>query len=574
MTRMIPPSFDPETTSPGEREVFERLRDDPATEGWIALHSLGLAKHPKQVQGEADFVVIVPGSGVVSLEVKSHRQVVRLADGHWKLGKQRPEARGPFKQADEAKHAIAAQLKKANLQIPPLPITSAVCFTHARFQVPNPTEWHSWQAIDTVAFRRNPISALLRGVLKSHREHLAGTPSVRAWFSPSYAEPTLAMCTRIADALRPSFEFAEPPKIRRYRRQDEVERFTRQQYQLLDMIAENPRCIVKGAAGTGKTFVALEAARRFAADGSRVLLCCYNNLLGQWLKRETDGESLIVAGTLHSYMGKLAPKASEVHDKGERDLFTEVLPELALSTLLEGLPPFDALVIDEAQDLMLDAYLDVLDASLHGGLGSGKWLHFGDFTNQAIYDSGFAGVGPLKDRVGTGSASFTLTANCRNVPSISQYVEETSHLDPGYSNTLRAENDRETVREWWSTSAEQDQHLVKHLARLHADGFAPDEIVVLSPRGQASAAELCTDPRWSRCLTPFAKPQSGAITYGTVHAFKGLDAAAVIVTDIEGIKDAKSEALFYIASSRARDDLTIIARDTARPDFRRLVLGE
>ncbi|WP_328981867.1 nuclease-related domain-containing DEAD/DEAH box helicase [Streptomyces mirabilis] len=574
MTRMIPPSFDPESTSPGEREVFERLRDDPATEGWIALHSLGIARHPRQIQGEADFVVIVPGSGIVCLEVKSHLHVVRLADGHWKLGSQQPEARGPFKQADEAKHAIAAQLRKANPQLPSLPVTSAVCFTHARFQVPNPTEWHSWQAIDTVAFRRNPISALLRGVLKSHREHLAGTPSARAWFSPSHIEPTPATCTRIVDVLRPAFEFVEPPKIRRYRRQEEVERFTRQQYQLLDMIAENSRCIVKGAAGTGKTFVALEAARRLAADGSRVLLCCYNNLLGQWLKEETADDSLITAGTLHSYMGKLAPKAREQHRKEDGDFFTEVLPERALGTLLEGHPPFDALVVDEAQDLMLDAYLDVLDMSVRGGLGSGEWLYFGDFTNQAIYDSGHAGIGLLKDRTGTGSASFTLTTNCRNVPSISQYVEETSHLDPGYSDTLRAENDREAVREWWSTPAEQEQHLVKHLARLHADGFAPDEIVVLSVRGKGSAAELCTDPRWSRQLTPFAKPQSGSIAYGTVHAFKGLDASAVIVTDIEEIKDARSEALFYVASSRARDDLTIIARDTARSDFRRLVLGE
>ncbi|NEB20233.1 nuclease-related domain-containing DEAD/DEAH box helicase [Streptomyces coelicoflavus] len=574
MTRMIPPSFDLESTSPGEREVFERLRDDPATEGWIALHSLGIASHPRQIQGEADFVVIVPGSGIVCLEVKSHLHVARLADGNWRLGKHQPEARGPFKQADEAKYAVAAQLRKANPQLPSLPITSAVCFTHARFQVPNPTEWHSWQAIDTVAFRRNPISALLRGVLKSHREQLAGTPSARAWFSASHVEPTPAVCTRIVDVLRPAFEFVEPPKIRRYRRREEVERFTRQQYQLLDMIAENPRCIVKGAAGTGKTFVALEAARRLAADGSRVLLCCYNNLLGQWLKEETAGDSLITAGTLHSYMGKLAPRAREQHRVGDGDFFTEVLPEHALDSLLEGHPPFDALVVDEAQDLMLDAYLDVLDMSVRGGLGSGRWLCFGDFTNQAIYDSGYAGIGLLKDRTGTGSASFSLTANCRNVPSICQYVEETSRLEPGYSGTLRAENDRETVREWWSTPAEQDQHLVKHLARLHADGFAPDEIVVLSVRGHGSAAQLCADPRWSRQLAPFAKLRSGSIGYGTVHAFKGLDASAVIVTDIEEIKDSRSEALFYIASSRARDDLTIIARDTARPDFRRLVLGE
>ncbi|MGW2081075.1 NERD domain-containing protein [Streptomyces sp. NPDC001939] len=574
MTRMIPPSFDPQTTSPGEREVFERLRDDPDTQGWIALHSLGIARHPRQIQGEADFVVIVPGSGIVCLEVKAHLHVARLADGHWKLGKQQPEARGPFKQADEAMHAVAAQLRKASPRLPSLPIVSAVCFTHARFQVPDPTEWHNWQAIDTVAFHRKPVSALVRSVLKSHRDHLAGTPSARAWFSPSQMEPTEAVCTRIVDVLRPAFEFVEPPRMRRYRRQEEAERFTRQQYQLLDMIAENPRCIVKGAAGTGKTFVALEAARRLAADGSRVLLCCYNSLLGQWLKEETAGDSLITAGTLHSYMGKLAPMAREQHRMAEGDFFTEVLPELALGTLLEGLAPFDALVVDEAQDLMLDAYLDVLDMSVRGGLGSGRWLCFGDFTNQAIYDSGHAGIGLFKSRTGTGAASFTLSANCRNVPSISQYVEETSRLDPGYSGTLRAENDREAVREWWSTPAEQNEHLVKHLARLHADGFAPDEIVVLSFRGKGCAAEVCTDPRWSRQLAPFARQRSGDIGHGTVHAFKGLDASAVIVTDIEEIKDARSEALFYIASSRARDDLTIIARDTARPDFRRLVLGE
>jgi hypothetical protein len=572
MTRMIPPAYDPRTTSPGEREVFERLRDDPDTDGWVALHSLGIATHPRQIQGEADFVILVPGSGIVCLEVKSHLSVSRLPDGKWKLGKHQPEVRGPFKQADEAQHAITGQLRKASPRLPPLPITSAVCFTHARFQMSNPTEWHSWQAIDTVAFRRNPISALLHSVLKGHRQHLAGTPSAQSWFSPSYLEPTAATCVRVTDTLRPAFEFAEPPKIRRHRREEEVTRFTGQQFQLLDMIAENPRCIIKGAAGTGKTFIALEAARRLAAGGARVLLCCFNSLLGQWLKEETRNEDLITAGTLHSYMGKLAQHNPAHRRDGEEGFFTELLPDLSLGVLLEELPRFDALVVDEAQDLMLDSYLDVLDASVRGGLGSGRWLCFGDFTNQAIYDSGFAGIGVLKDRVGS-AASFTLTANCRNVPAISQYVEETSRLEPGYSDTLRAENGRETAREWWSARAEQDQQLIKHLARLQAD-FAPDEIVVLSPRGSGSTAELCTDPHWSQVLAPFAKAGKKSIAYGTIHAFKGLDAGAVIVTDVEQIKDAKSEALFYIASSRARDDLTIIARDTARPDFRRLVLGE
>ena len=50
---------------------------------------------------------------------------------------------------------------------------------------------------------------------------------------------------------------------------------------------------------------------------------------------------------------------------------------------------------------MLDSYLDVLDMAVRGGLGSGEWLYFGDFTNQAIYDSGHAGIVLLNDRTGT-----------------------------------------------------------------------------------------------------------------------------------------------------------------------------
>jgi superfamily I DNA/RNA helicase len=574
---MIPPLFDPESTSPGEREVFERLRDDPATEGWTAFHSVGVVKHPRQIQGEVDFVILVPNVGVVCLEVKSHRRVARLDDGRWQLGSHLPEVRGPFKQSDEAKFAIGNHLRKAGPSLPPLPMASAVFFTHARFQAPNPTEWHSWQSVDTIAFHRNPISALLLGILRRHREHLASTPSARGWFSTASVEPTPATCSRITDLLRPSFEFTEPPKIRRHRREEEAERFTQQQFQVLDMFAENPRSVVKGAAGTGKTFVAIEAARRLAANGSRVLLCCYNKLLGQWLKGEVAEAELISAGTFHSYMGRLAQEAAKQQFSGgdSRTWYRETLPGHALDVLLSDVRPrFDALVIDEAQDLMLDNYLDVLDVSLSGGLGSGRWLQFGDFTNQAIFDSDADGINLLHQRTGNGFVSVTLSMNCRNVPSIAQHVEENARLIPGYSGTLRAENNREAVREWWKTPEEQQRLLVKHLNRLQADGFAPDEVVVLSPRGSTSAAAMCTDPRWRARLVPLDDARTRFVAYGTAHAFKGLDAAAVIVTDVETVNDQKTQALFYIASSRARDDLTVIARDTARADFRRLLLGE
>ncbi|MGP3950175.1 NERD domain-containing protein [Streptomyces sp. 7N604] len=576
MTRMIPPYYDPDSTpSPGERELFERLRDDPATEGWIALHSLGIARHPRQIQGEADFVVIVPGHGIVVIEVKAYRRVERLSDGLWKLGSKQPTVRSPFIQADEAMHAVKKQLRNSAAGLPPVPIASAVAFTHTRFAPPDCGEWHSWQYFDATDFHRRPVSALVLGILRNHRAHLAASGSARGWFRPDAAEPSKDDAKRIAEHLRPAFDFTESPKIQRYRRKDEVARFTEEQFQLLDMIAGNPRCTVKGAAGTGKTFIALEAARRLAAEGRQVLLCCYNKLLGQWLREETVTAPGITAGTLHSYLAALAGQDGGRQGARPHDYFERELPDRALEALLDReLPPFDALVVDEAQDLMLDAYLDVFDTAVGSGLAGGQWLFFGDFTNQAIYDSSGDGLHLLLDRT-MSSATFHLAKNCRNVPAVAQYVETSSRLDPGYAGYLRPENDRETVQRLWSTRDEQVGLLEEHLQRLLSDGFDADEIVVLSPLRTGSAAEgLRGTPRWASRLAPADCAAGNQIPYATIHGFKGMDAPAAIVTDFERIASPKEESLFYIASSRARDDLTVLAARTARPDLRRLVLGE
>ncbi|MCX5056991.1 MULTISPECIES: nuclease-related domain-containing DEAD/DEAH box helicase [unclassified Streptomyces] len=575
MARMIPSAFDPEATpSPGEREVFQRLRDDPGTEGWVVLHSLGIANHPRQIQGEADFVIIVPGKGLLVLEVKAHQQVRRLPSGEWRLGGNRPTLRSPFQQADEAMHAVKEKLIGHGGGLGAVPMTSAVLFTHSRFAVSGPMEWRTWQAIDTVALHSRPISTLIAGVLDAHRAHLTSTPTA-GWFNPASVAPDSGQTDRILEALRPSFEFAEPPKLRRQRMERETQAFTAQQYEVLDMIAANRRCLVRGAAGTGKTFVAVEAARRFAGSGLRVLLCCFNRQLGSWLKEETAGVDGITAAHFHSYMSGLVPSARPAAIGGD-DFFTEELPDLALEALFErDVPPFDVLVIDEAQDLMRESYLNVLDSSLRGGLSSGQWLAFGDFTRQALYDSDGEGMEALHGRMAGDPAVFMLRHNCRSVPDITFYVEATSDLDPGYAGTLRPSNDRTAEHLWWADSDGQQRLLADRLTQLTREGFRPEDIVVLSPlRNEQSAAGNCQDPRWRNRLVTFGPQRPGAVRYGTVHAFKGLDSPAVILTDIASFGTARDQTLFYVGASRARDELTVLMSQNARPGFRKQVFKE
>ena len=100
MARMMP-AFCPIDAPPGEKAVYSALQSDRGTDDWIVLHSLGIADHVRQVEGEADFVIIIPEVGILVIEVKSHQTIDRRADGTWKLGNEAPDPRGPSSRVGE-----------------------------------------------------------------------------------------------------------------------------------------------------------------------------------------------------------------------------------------------------------------------------------------------------------------------------------------------------------------------------------------------------------------------------------------------------------------------------------------
>ena len=70
----------------------------------------------------------------------------------------------------------------------------------------------------------------------------------------------------------------------------ELLRLTEQQFAVLDRLRRQRRVSISGGAGTGKTVLALEKARRLAREGSGVLLTCFNRPLADNLRRSAgDG---------------------------------------------------------------------------------------------------------------------------------------------------------------------------------------------------------------------------------------------------------------------------------------------
>ncbi len=557
MARMIPPIISSETRSPGEREIFQRLRDDPDTRDWIVLHSLDVAAHRRQVTGEIDFVVIIPGKGVLCLEVKAHTRI-KCEHGLWFFGSApTPETRGPFKQAAESMHSIRTRLAARRSDFGRIVFWTAVLFPYVDFTTTS-EEWHRWQVIDRRAFQSRPIAALLLGVLNSAREFLKTRPTA-GWFDAGAPTPLPDQCQTLADMLRPDFEFFESPKARSGRRDEELKRYTLEQSRALDAMITNPRVIFDGPAGTGKTLLAIEAARRARAAGRRVLLICYNRFLGQWLTDQTeDLRPEVVAGTLHSRMVPFWPGALPATPA--QAFWETELPLQAALTLLEdgSVEQFDELIVDEAQDILREEYLDFLDALLHGGLAAGRWRIFGDFERQAIFAAAKLSLTAFQATRGGQAPVYALRENCRNTPRIAALVQLLGGLSPDYSRILRPDNGVEPEIHRFRDGEHQRFLLAQALRNLVDEGFGGRDIVVLSPRADSRAVAGLMMPPWSDRLRAFDRAGRDHIRYTTIHSYKGLEAPAVIVTDIDRVGDLETMDLFYVAITRSVDRLILL----------------
>ncbi|MDQ1248375.1 MAG: hypothetical protein QG597_2747, partial [Actinomycetota bacterium] len=534
--------------------LFTALAEAPDTEDWIALHSLRLAKHRSQQRGEADFVVIAPGHGMAVIEVKSHLSVARDRAGRWLLGRSAPTTRSPFEQADAAKFAISEYLSRT-LGMTAVHIEACVWFTHvpARRDLPASIEWPAFQLLDESDLSQGPAVTLAR-VIAAGRAHRAAAG--HTW--PDIVGPDAAQARAIASALRPSL-LAEPaPADVRRARDTELVQLLDEQLEVFDGLLDNPRVLVTGPAGCGKTFLALAAAREEAQAGRRGLLLCFNHALSVELARAAREVPGLIVRTLASTMleaSGLAPRPDT-----DREFWEQTLPVAAWEALVEGAEdPADYLIVDEVQDLCLPAYLDVIDLLVQGSLAGGRCLLFGDFDDQVIY----AGVGDRRvplSRLGS-PTTFAMRTNCRNTRAIADQAIAFGGGAGRYRRCRRSSDGTAPKVRRYKDAAEQEQELVAAVRQARDAGFDLAEIVVLS-RYRKSAAALCHDPWLAPLLVDYRRGgpvAAGRVRYSTIHSFKGLEAPAVILTDVNEASHGPYNELVAVGITRARDWLTVLA---------------
>ncbi len=190
---------------------------------------------------------------------------------------------------------------------------------------------------------------------------------------------------------------------------------------------------------------------------------------------------------------------------------------------------------------------------------------FGDFERQAIYGAASTSLHDfLSERSGV-APTYSLRTNCRNTPRIATLVRLLAKLEPDYARVLRPDDGMEPDIRFYRGEHDAPDALVRALDALRRAGYRGQDVVVLSTRAAGSAAERITQQPWSDRLRRLSWSSDGHTPYSTIHAFKGLEAPAVIVTDVSEISGPTAEALFYVAVTRPTERLVMLIAEAAKP---------
>lgn len=568
---MIPPTIHPEVQSSAERRVFDWIRDAPGTEDWICLHSLGLSEHDSKRRGEIDFLLLTR-LGIFVLEVKGGR--VARENGVWKFtnryNKTTTKSEGPFDQASSAMFGLEKRVRKhfesGDSRQQRLLYGFGVVTPDCSLGDQLGAEADRRQLYDRENIKTNNQS------LKKYVEQLAAYWRERSSLGNSkgrYA-PTEKDLELLSGFLRGDFDRVPSMGALADAATHKMHALEAEQYQVLDALEKypEPRMIVQGGAGTGKTLLAAEITRREASrtDGE-VLLLCFNRVLAGVLRKNvasTERGSVIV-DSIHSLLNDLI-KGSDVQadfeeakvGKEPAEIFNRLMPEYALQALMvKDCKQYQTLVIDEAQDMLSRPMLDVLDAMVVGGLNKGRWWFFCDRNNQAsvfgVYEDE-----ALFRLIPVGVVSL-LPTNRRNTIQIAQETEIKTLPQFPPAATV----DGIPVRTaWYKKVVDQRQLLGATLRKLLNEDIAPYQISVLSCRKAEDCcasqfrdfplASVDEDNAWK-----VGTPLLNQVTACSVSSFKGLENDFIILTDVDELTPDWWRGVVYVGMSRARIGLCV-----------------
>ncbi len=331
---------------------------------------------------------------------------------------------------------------------------------------------------------------------------------------------------------------------------------------LLDGLDMAPfRLRVTGTAGCGKTLIARHFFDRAVECGRRPLLVCFNRPLSERLKTSVraGGRVTTFYGLCTDFLRERGRDVDFAAMQRDRQ-FWETIAERVIAEPVPDGWTYDTLIVDEGQDFE-PIWVDILGTFLrerHDVL----WLEDPDQNireQTPVVLPGFVG--------------YRARANYRSPESIARFILRTLPVQFECANDLPGLGVGVTP---YADPAEQPGLVAAIVGRLLRQGFTHDDIVILTTRHLVMpGAERSVFAERRRVghysLRGFTGDydllgnqllSAGQITFDSVTRFKGQQAPAVILVDVdaEPAELAHAQRLLFSGMTRATVRLELLVR--------------
>ena len=563
MATMLPNLSDTQLTdipSQAEVKVYRALRDSLPKNyivffqvGWILRREDEYSK-----DGETDFLVCHPDKGYLCIEVKGGGIEFDALTGKWfsiDRYRNKHEIKNPVGQALKAKYSILAKIRDHQLWNHSL---ANIVRAHAVF-------FPDLGNIDLLSRPDMPVTIIgcdknIQGI-KEWVEN-----AFTYWCDNSKSATPLGQkgINIFCDIFARSF--VATPLVAAQLAEQESRRLnlTKDQIRVLDFLRSHRRVAVSGGAGTGKTVLAVEKARRLASEGFHTLLTCYNRQLADHLARVCASVPNLDVMSFHQLCYQQVKHANSLSGRNlvdeakvtypGKDLYDLQLPN-ALAYSLEILPDrYDAIVCDEGQDFREEFWLP-LELLLEEYDTSPFYVFYDD--NQNLYAR--ASTFPIKGE------PFTLITNCRNTAQIHDGAYRYYNglpVNPPDIHGDEIQFDEAQGRD--QQAAKINGRIVDLIAR---QGVSPGDITVL-----ICDAMHKVEYYWILKQLPLPKPASwleegvpgtNTVLIDTIQRFKGLESSIVILWGLDTIDLTQHQELLYVGMSRAKSLLIVVANSNS-----------
>lgn len=499
--------------SSGEFLCAKSLERATSENSIYVLRSFHVDKHNEKQEGEIDFLIITDEC-IICVEVKSSRlRQVPKGFQQWDRGKNKwlDLKESPFQQSKSNCYSLRGLSDSLGANRIKLPIVWCVWFPEMEgFDVG--VEYSSWKIAlkgdlnDPMRFL-NEFIHNTRLNLKKSRFKMKPVPS--------------QMLYRYINVLRrfdhhdkedPQLEYLS--SVRHLR--NNIKLLTEVQQDAFRLIQDNLEIVVRGGAGTGKTYLAMIEALRLSEMNKRVLILAYSlqvcNMIQDWI----------------------IP-----YNKGERNISVLQISDESISHELEFC---DAVIIDEYQDILNEDKFKEICVNRNG-----NYVRlFGDHINQVMdeeLDREWENFDSLTERY----TSVLLSQNCRNTSQIVSAVKtfiEVKEEEEYRESRISGEKIRLAV-------VSSIDAIRSELENLLAKGIEEEDVVVISLENtflfsfsELTSAIQC-DFRNVKCALP--------------AEVKGLEFAHVFVVGVGGKQYTVLKLReLYVAITRAMISCTLM----------------